>query len=415
MAGCTKMAPVPTIPATPTLSSIAVTPNSPHSLAVGSTEQLTATGTYSDGSTADISSQVTWSSDTPATATIANDGLATGVAAGTANITATLDEINSPSVLLIVVSLSSIAVTPNPPANLGMGATQQFTATGTYSDGSTADISSQVTWSSDTPATATIGNDGLATGVAVGTANITATLDEITSPSVLVKVLLVSKIAVTPNPPGNLGVGATEQFTATGTFSDGSTADISSQVGWYSDNWGIATTDPTGLATGVAVGTANITATLGSITSPAVVLTVVSLTSTTSTTTTATPTTTTSAMPTTAPTTTASSPATTKTGLTLSSIAVLPSSPIGLTVGSGLYFTAKGTYSDGSIANITSQVTWASSNIAIATISSAGLAKGVAVGTANITAALAGVTSPPVSLPVVSPSSTTPTTPTTTP
>ena len=56
-------------------------------------------------------------------------------------------------------TLSSIAVaaaSPDNSANLAVGATQQFTATGTYSDGTTPDISSQVTWASSDPSIATI-------------------------------------------------------------------------------------------------------------------------------------------------------------------------------------------------------------------------------------------------------------------
>ena len=82
-------------------------------------------------------------------------------------------------------------------------------------------------------------------------------------------------------------------------------------------------------------------------------------------------------------------------------IAVTPASPANLAVGSTQQFTATGTYSDGSNANISSLVTWASSNTTVATISSAGLATGVAVGNTNITAAMSGVTSPAVSLPVL--------------
>ena len=89
---------------TTTLSSIAVTPASPASLVVGSTQQFTATGTYSDSSTADISSQVTWNSDTPTAATISSTGLATGVAAGAVNITATLSGITSSPVSLTVMA-----------------------------------------------------------------------------------------------------------------------------------------------------------------------------------------------------------------------------------------------------------------------------------------------------------------------
>jgi len=73
-------------------------------LTVGATQQYTATGLNWDGSTADISSQVTWSSDTPATATISASGLATAVAAGTANITASASGLASRAILLTVTA-----------------------------------------------------------------------------------------------------------------------------------------------------------------------------------------------------------------------------------------------------------------------------------------------------------------------
>jgi hypothetical protein len=97
--------------------------------------------------------------------------LATGMAACSSKSTTT-----TPKALL-----SSIAVAPVAPANLKVGSTQQFTATGTYSDGSTADITSKVTWTSDTTSAATISSSGLATSVAPGNANITAAMSGITS------------------------------------------------------------------------------------------------------------------------------------------------------------------------------------------------------------------------------------------
>jgi uncharacterized protein YjdB len=105
MAGITSSSVnLPVVTAAPTLSSIAIAPASPASLVVGSTQQFTATGTYSDSSTADISSQVTWNSDTPTAATISSTGLATGVAAGAVNITATLSGITSSPVSLTVMA-----------------------------------------------------------------------------------------------------------------------------------------------------------------------------------------------------------------------------------------------------------------------------------------------------------------------
>src|SRR5205823_6619706 len=119
-------------------------------------QQFTATGTYSDSTTQNLTSQVTWSSGTPATATITAGGLATAVAPGTSVIGATLGPlIGSTTLTVTAPTLTSIAVTPANPS-IVKGATQQFTATGSYSDSTTQNLTSQVTWSSGTPATATI-------------------------------------------------------------------------------------------------------------------------------------------------------------------------------------------------------------------------------------------------------------------
>ena len=62
-----------------------------------------------------------------------------------------------------------------------------------------------------------------------------------------------------------LVINSTYQFTAIGNYSDGSTLDVSALAKWSSDNTAIATVNSSGLVTGVAVGNATITATLGSI------------------------------------------------------------------------------------------------------------------------------------------------------
>ena len=79
-----------------------------------------------------------------------------------------------------------------------------------------------------------------------------------------------------------------------------------------------------------------------------------------------------------------------------------------LNIGTKAQFIAVGTYSDTAYSAVTSQVTWASSNPAVATISAGGLVTAVADGTANITATLAGITSPPLFLTVGNPTSATP-------
>jgi hypothetical protein len=110
-----------------TLTSIAVTPASPPTLHVvtADTQQFTATGTYSDLSTLNITSLVTWDSSIPAVASIiagpsASGGLATGLASGTTNITASLSGKTSPAVALTVEG-SPNSLTLNVPPNLPLG------------------------------------------------------------------------------------------------------------------------------------------------------------------------------------------------------------------------------------------------------------------------------------------------------
>lgn len=180
---------------TKTLQSIAVTPSPASVNGVGNTVQFTATGTYTDNTTGDITTAVTWASSDTAKATIGSStGLATAVAAGTTSITATSGSTVSSGVTLTVTTaptLTSIAITPTSPTNIRRLATQQFTATGTYSDSSTADITTSVSWASSNTTSATIGlHTGLlSTTATVGSTNITASLNSVTSNTVSMDVI----------------------------------------------------------------------------------------------------------------------------------------------------------------------------------------------------------------------------------
>jgi Bacterial Ig-like domain (group 2)/Abnormal spindle-like microcephaly-assoc'd, ASPM-SPD-2-Hydin len=154
----------------------------------------------------------------------------------------------------VAPTLVSIAVTPAT-ATIGINATQQFTATGTFSDNSTKDVTTQSTWTSSNTGTATVAAaTGLATGVASGTVMITATDGTIKGTAQLTVGPTLKSIAVTPS-TANISVNGKQQFTATGTFSDNSTKDVTTQSTWMSSNTEVATVGGgTGLATGVGVG-----------------------------------------------------------------------------------------------------------------------------------------------------------------
>ena len=90
--------------------SIAVSPGD-QSLAVGVAAQYTAVGTFTDGSTQNITNGVAWASAPPSVAAISGTGVASGVAAGTSQITASLPGVTSPGHTLKVIAPSFVVNT----------------------------------------------------------------------------------------------------------------------------------------------------------------------------------------------------------------------------------------------------------------------------------------------------------------
>lgn len=176
----------------------------------------------------------------------------------------------------------------------------------------------------------------------------------------------LSEFTVMPASPDTLAVGNSLQFIAMGIYSDNSTSDITSQIKWASSDKNIATISSTGIATGLAPGSTNITGTILGASTPAIVLNVVG--------------------------------SETETEATLSSIAVSPASTSNLLVGDSQQFAAVGIFSDVSTVDLTSQATWTTSDDTIALISSVGSASAVGIGSTNITAAVADITSGPAVL-----------------
>lgn len=160
------------------LQSITVSPNAAITNK-GLPVQFKAAGLFSSGTDTinqDITTLVSWNSSTTSVATIDPAGLATGVSAGTTDITAQLKGITSPAAALTVsnAALLSISVT-TPSIFLNPPPTVQLTATGTFDDSTTRDITAQVVWSSESPDVATVDSSGLVTAGAAGPVTITAT------------------------------------------------------------------------------------------------------------------------------------------------------------------------------------------------------------------------------------------------
>ena len=135
----------------PTLTSLTITPPSP-SIAKGTSLQLSATGNFSDGSTQDLTNQVSWTAGDNGTAQVSNvagtQGLVSGLSVGNTSITVALNGIQvSTTVTVSPPTLSSLTITA-PILSIAKGTTVKLSASGNFSDGSTQDLTNQVSWSS---------------------------------------------------------------------------------------------------------------------------------------------------------------------------------------------------------------------------------------------------------------------------
>jgi len=334
----------------PSLASIQVSPLTA-TIAAGTGQQFTATGTYSDGSQQNLTTSVSWSTN-PSFAPISANGLATGMMLGQTSVVATVGTINGSALLTVTsATLTGVTVSPANPS-IAAGTTQAFTASGTFSDGSTQDLTTQVQWNSSNSSVATINTNGLAASFVAGQTSITATFGTASNSAVLtVTPGVLSSITITPA-NNSLLVGSTQQFTATGTFSDNTQQDLTSVSAWNSSNQNVATITASGLVTAAAAGVTTVNATFNSVNGYTAL--------------------------------TVNNPPP-----ELQSISVSPSSS-SVAVGFSQQFTALGTFGDGSTHDITSLVQWSSSAAFVAAIGntsgSYGLASGAGAGASTITA-----------------------------
>lgn len=167
------------------ISSIAVEAEISSDLVVGTTGSFTASCTYTDAVVSDCTHIVSWQSSDPAVASMAADdehrGVATGIAAGTAGITASFGAVASPPAALTVVAAEAVdlRIRQVDPA-IPLGTTLPLRAIQSRTDGAEIDVTAACTWSSSDPVVAVVGHapgaEGFATGVSEGATTITASL-----------------------------------------------------------------------------------------------------------------------------------------------------------------------------------------------------------------------------------------------
>ena len=345
-----------------TITSIAISPANP-TLGPGSNQALTATGTFSDATTQTISGapNTNWSSDNTAVAQVNTStpgiakGLVTAISAGTANVTATFNGVSGSTLVTVSgATLSGITVAPSA-TFIAPGQNLQFSATGTYSDGSTQNLTTAVQWTSSSTATATISAGGNASGNNAGQTTITATLGVVSGTGTLtVTSATLNTITVTCT-QNTIAKSTFVQCNADGNFSDGTSRSITGAVNWSSSDGTVATVSNSSASKGVVsaktLGSVTITATLGGPSGSAPIAV---------------------------------------TNVTATKLIITPVNPI-ISLGGQQGFTAIVTFSDSSTQDQSDFVTWRSSDVNVAVINNNGNAVSTGKGTATVTATFLGV------------------------
>lgn len=229
-----------------------------------------------------------------------------------------------------------------------VGQSKQLTIRALDADG--RPLNRRISYASEFPSVATVSDEGVLTGVSVGTTLITASVEGKTTQSLLQVQHRVNSVIVTPT-SFSLPVGGTRQLTVTTNAADGQPLP-NRRVTYLSSDVSVATVTTTGLVAAVALGSATITATSEEKSGTAVVQVV---------------------------------------QVPVASISISPPGPQTVNQGSALQLQA--TTRDGNGVILTGRtVNWSSSNSAIASVSGSGVVTGNALGNTQITAESEGVT-----------------------
>ena len=326
-------------------------------MAWGGQQKFSARLLYSDGFS-EPAGEVAWISSSPANVEWAQDGLVRALLPGEVTITAALDGITGTAQLTVLTPRpSSISITPTL-VEIPAGSSVRFSVLAHFEDATTQDITPLVAWTVSNANAATPDSTGRVTALAAGVTAVTAHFNELES-TAQVHVTDAVLRALTLSPPSFTGpLGSVKQFSAVGTWSDGTVTDLTAEVGWLSSNASVVTVDDArpGLARSNAVGRAQISATHQGITAAAVI---------------------------------------TVTNAALTQLRISAPARV-IPVGASQPLQATGLYSDGTQEDLTAQVSWTTSDSSVGIIlnipGSQGLMTALAPGPLTITASFQGAT-----------------------
>jgi len=129
----------------PTLTSVTVGPSA--TINQNGTVQMSAVGTYNDGTTKSLS-DVFWSSSDTTVASVNSSGLVTGISPGTSTITGASGTVSGTATVTVsIANVTGLTISPTSANATLNGGTQNFTAKAVIAGGNPIDVTSTATWS----------------------------------------------------------------------------------------------------------------------------------------------------------------------------------------------------------------------------------------------------------------------------
>lgn len=348
------------------LQSIEVAP-APDRLPVGIESQYRLFGTYHDATVRDLTAVAIWSTDDAGVATVASNGVVTGVAPGRSRIRARFGGIEAESTVNVeVLELVRLSLGSLHGPRLPVGTKTRLRSRALFQDGVWRDVTRQVQWASNHPEWASVTPDGLVTAHAVSGSPVrlvgvlgSSRLElEWSVVQAELRFLQVSSTATGP-------AGLTQRLKATGRYVWSPPAggeeefefELTPVVAWQSLDPSVATVAADGLTTAVGAGVTLIRASLGAVSGESEI---------------------------------------TVSSAVLTSLTLSPS-PTDLLEETSRRCRAIGTFSDGTERDLTEVVTWASNQTNLVFLSNApgnrGLVRGLDPGVAYVSARWKGFTS----------------------
>ncbi len=336
------------------LTRISLTPSAAN-LPLGTQQAFTAIGLYSDGSTREVTLSAQWASQNPAVVSVDETGKALALTQGQSRVSASIGEISGSAEIAVVAAVPTSLILEPTSTELPNGLSQPLQARALYSDNSYRVVTAQAVFQSDSPLIAEVSNlenRGVVTAHSVGTANITATFGGLAATSrIVVTGAIVTSLRLEPVEV-SLAKGTTHTFLVRALLSDGSDRDVTSEANLtVSDSTVAFFTGSVGELQGRQTGSTQLSALFGGFTATADL---------------------------------------TVTPAVLKRIDVTPRNVV-MPKGTRQTFYASGLFSDDSVQDLTSSVSWSSARPEVLSVDLNGEGTAVVEGSAQVIAAQDGL------------------------